>query len=169
MKYKVGDKVKLRNDLKVGKRYGIVDFLKGMKCWLNQELTIESVDYENNSFTTEESCYYFSIEMIEECNGKYIKDYTWEDFLECPIGTKITFEDGTILVKSDVDRFDNEENVADYEFIESFNKNDGFGKIIKIEEPTYTTVYEPTEEVEEMTMEEVCKALGKQIKIVKEK
>lgn len=142
MKYKIGDKVKLRNDLKVGNNYGGIDFLSGMKDWLNQELTIDSINYERN--------------------------YTWEDFLKAPIGTKITLENEEILVKDSESKFENIARCISYERLRNFY-NDDLGKIIKIEEPTYTTVYEPTEQVEEMTLEEVCKELGRNIKIVRRK
>ena len=40
--------------------------------------------------------------------------------------------------------------------------------IIKVERPTYTTVFERDEEVKEMTIAEISKALGYEVKIVKE-
>lgn len=43
-------------------------------------------------------------------------------------------------------------------------KND----IIKVERPTYTTVFERDEEVKEMTLKEICDALGYEVKIIKE-
>ena len=151
MKYKVGDKVRIVDDEYNSFRNG--EIVKIIKINHNADCSYFCENEFNSEWVSEEE-----IELLE---------YTWEDFLKAPIGTKVTFEDGTILVKSDVDRFDNEEDVATYRYIESFNRKDGYGKIIKIEEPTYTTVYELTEQVEEMTMEEVCKALGKNIKIVR--
>lgn len=95
-------------------------------------------------------------------------DYTWEDFLKAPIGTKITLENEEILVKDGESKFENIARCISYERLRNFY-NDDLGKIIKIEEPTYRTVYEPTEQVEEMTLEEVCKELGRNIKIVRRK
>ena len=40
MKYKVGDKVKIREDLKVGKIYGLYDFAKKMKQYKGKTATI---------------------------------------------------------------------------------------------------------------------------------
>lgn len=158
MKYKVGDKIRIvkndDNDFEVG-----------------EIAIIGNIDEDVT----------YGIYCKNENNCEWLRkidilplDYTWEDFLKCPIGTKVIFESGKNLFKVDKDEYGDEfANMSDnfsYEELEGFKiKYSDYGKIIKIEEPTYTTVYEPTEEVEEMTMEEVCKALGKQIKIVKEK
>lgn len=85
------------------------------------------------------------------------EEYNWEDFEKCPIGTKVSFEDGTILIKYDEisNQFGGKRYYRDYEDLKGFRDIiDCFGKIIKIEEPTYTTVYEPKKvtmpEIEEM-------------------
>lgn len=157
MKYKVGDRVKvvdtkrsnfmLGDIIKITKTNGTSSF----PYWCEGELHEE----------------YMAEDQIAPA------DYTWEDFLKCPVGTKVTFERGKVIYKMEKDEFGEEftDSSDNYSFrdLENFElKDSDYGKIIKIEEPTYTTVYEPNE-VEEMTMEEVCKALGKQIKIVKEK
>ena len=99
--------------------------------------------------------------------------YTWEDFLEAPIGTKITFENETLVkTEKECNPLIGKTFHRDYNDLKNFTDNCGsklLGKIIRIEEPTYTTIYEPTEQVEEMTLEEVCKELGREIKIIKEK
>lgn len=154
MKYKVGDRVKIvknyENAFEIGE--------------------IAKIDEIDNSCRL---CYHCE----NSNNSEWLKeeeitpfDYTWEDFLKAPIGTKVTFESGDILVKYFDNGFTNYGKSRRYDLLEGFKDVNGWlGKIIKIEEPIYQTVYEPTEQVEEMTMEEVCKALGKNIKIVKEK
>lgn len=77
-----------------------------------------------------------------------MKDYTFEDLEKCPIGTKITFEDGSVLVKSDKNHFDDEKHYRNTVDLRNFKDEIGtFGKIIKIEEPSYTTVYEREKEI----------------------
>ena len=79
--------------------------------------------------------------------------YNYEDLKKSPIGTKVTFESGIILIK--VDKENNKE-IKEYgttryiELLKGLKDNWQFmnqGKIIKIEEPTYKTVYEHKEEI----------------------
>lgn len=163
MKYKVGDKVKIVDAVR-GE-----DAIYGFKT--GEVVTISGCCDGNQIYLITNGSNYG---YINECSLTDLNSYTWGDFEKCPIGTKVTFESGKYLFKIDKDKYGDEFVNMNYNFsyeeLENFEiKDTDFGKIIKIEEPTYTIVYEPTEEVEEMTMEEVCKALGKQIKIVKEK
>lgn len=154
MKYKVGDEVKIVNtensSFKLGDIVKITEIHQFPYYWCEGK--------HNEEYMAE--------------NQIAPLDYTWEDFEKCPIGTKVTFEDGRCQVKY---RKPNPNNYTDWCFSGGFsykdleNFEDVNSRIIKIEEPTYTTVYEPTEQVEEMTLEEVCKELGREIKIVKEK
>ena len=160
MKFKVGDKVKIvENQADHGFKIGeIVEIVK----MDDTEVPYRCSNGEENWWVREED-----IKLAE---------YTWEDFKECPIGTKITFEKEVLIKREDTDNtitncFSNGDFCRNYDDLKKFRDNYGnktLGKIIKIEEPTYTAVYEQ-EQVEEMTMEEVCKALGKNIKIVKGK
>ena len=74
-------------------------------------------------------------------------EYTYEDLKKAPIGTKITFEDGKVLIKTEENRFENRINVTYIGEINNHFKDKILGKIIKIEEPTYTTVYEAKKEI----------------------
>lgn len=74
-------------------------------------------------------------------------EYTYEDLKKSAIGTKITFEDGKVLIKTEENRFENRINVTYIGEINNHFKDKILGKIIKIEEPTYTTVYEAKPEI----------------------
>ena len=79
---------------------------------------------------------------------KLIKNYTYEDLKKSPIGTKVTFENGEVLVKDDDGNYSNAKNWR--EELDLNKLEDKFmklGKIIKIEEPTYQTVYEVKQEI----------------------
>ena len=75
-------------------------------------------------------------------------EYTYEDLKKSPIGTKITFENGAVLVKDEKNCFENLFNCRDIANLCNLKDNySDLGKIIKIEEPTYTTVYEAKPEI----------------------
>lgn len=80
-------------------------------------------------------------------NLELVKDkYTYEDLKKSPIGTKVTFENGGILVKTTEKRLESRLSVTHIENLKNL-KDDYYGKIIKIEEPAYTTVYESKAEI----------------------
>lgn len=139
MKFKVGDKVKVRKDLKPDKYYGGVRFDSDMRKMKGRTVTIIGA-FDDDSYSVEGSIFYWTDEMFEN------KDYTYEDLKKSPIGTKITFENGSVLVETREGRFENYINYTDIEFLKNL-KDNSYGKIIKIEEPEYTTVYERKEEI----------------------
>ena len=63
MKYKVGDKVKVRSDLRVGKSYGEHTFVHGMFKFMGKIVTIESV--WEQGYRIEEDAYWWTDEMLE--------------------------------------------------------------------------------------------------------
>ena len=77
-----------------------------------------------------------------------LANYTYEDLKKSPIGTKITFENGEVFVKNGKDKF---ESPSTYAYIDSLKNLEHYtlGKIIKIEEPEYKTVYEAKEVLDE--------------------
>ena len=98
-KFKVGDKVRLRNDLEVGKEYGGLDFVSGMEFLQGKEATIDGISKQGN-YTLEESCYFYSEEMLEKIDDSddllNIKErfkWTWnelkETFFNVPLGQQI--------------------------------------------------------------------------------
>ncbi len=63
MKYKVGDKVKVRSDLRVGKSYGEHAFVHDMFKFKGKIVTIESV--WKQGYRIEEDTYWWTDEMLE--------------------------------------------------------------------------------------------------------
>ena len=64
-KFKIGDKVRLRDDLKVGEEYGEVSFSSSMNKLKGKELTIEGMSLKGN-YEIEESYFFLSDEMLEK-------------------------------------------------------------------------------------------------------
>lgn len=132
-KFKVGDKVKLvsmKNEDSFYKKYlGKIFTIKQVGC---VAVTFKEATEENIA------PYYYNLQKVEE--------YTYEDLKKSPIGTKVTFENGGILVKTTEKRLESRLNVTNIENLKNL-KDDYYGKIIKIEEPTYITVYESKAEI----------------------
>lgn len=130
-KFRVGDKVRFvkstifhTNDVKIGETYKII------------KIAGSDVRYqvENKEWFKEE-------ELVRV-------DYTYEDLKKSPIGSKITFENGAVLVKDEKNCFENVSSCRDIADLCNLKDNySDLGKIIKIEEPVYSTVYEHKPEI----------------------
>lgn len=156
MKFKVGDKVKFVGDYRRHSTYNgkkLEDFIKENK-------NILYVSTVNTSYTQVKGstfwCFYDGeLELTE---------YTYEDLKKSPIGTKVTFEDG-VLIKVAENYY--KEDYQDGRFrnnkdLKGLKDNFGvfnLGKIIKIEEPTYQTVYEYKPEILDETEKRYLKGV----------
>ena len=126
MKFKVGDKVRFVKstifhtaDVKIGETYKII-----------------RIDNLSKSYQVENAEVFNEEELVKA-------DYTYEDLKKSPIGSKITFENGAVLVKDEKNCFENLFNCRDIANLCNLKDNySDLGKIIKIEEPTYQTVFE---------------------------
>lgn len=136
MKFKIGDKVKLNKNIKdfrygrAGVSYEEIGTIKGVK---KDTYTVGFPSHSSWDGTEEELV---------------LAEYTYEDLKKSPIGTKITFENGEVLVKDEENYFENVNRCR--EIANLYNLKDSYsdlGKIIKIEEPTYQTVYEAKQEI----------------------
>lgn len=150
MRFKVGDKVKFvkstifhTNDVKIGETYKII------------KIAGSDVRYqvENKEWFKEE-------ELVNV-------EYTYEDLKKSAIGTKITFEDGKVLIKTEENRFENRINVTYIGEINNHFKDKILGKIIKIEKPSYTTVYEAKKEILDEAEKRYLKGVVRPYKNVK--
>lgn len=144
-KFKIGDKVKLvRTDGEEWEWY---------KNHLGETFTIKEIDKDwgNEEFAKLEENdelmpFVKNLELVKP-------EYTYEDLKKSPIGTKVTFEKGRTLIKIDEDYYREIEKdgiFRDLLELEGLKDNYNFlnqGKIIKIEEPTYKTVYEVKPEI----------------------
>lgn len=133
MRYKVGDRVRYI-------KYAIyhTPIVKENSIW-----KIIKVDAKNRMyFTLDETNHkeWFKEEELQKV------EYTYKDLEKASIGTKVTFENGEVLVKDDKDIFENSGYVRNILELDNF-KSRILGKIIKIEEPEYQTVYESKPEI----------------------
>nr|DAY69903.1 MAG TPA: hypothetical protein [Caudoviricetes sp.] len=133
MRYKVGDRVRY---IKYTMYH--TPIVKENSIW-----KIIKVDAKNRMyFTLDETNHkeWFKEEELQKV------EYTYKDLEKASIGTKVTFENGEVLVKDDKDIFENSGYVRNILELDNF-KSRILGKIIKIEEPEYQTVYESKPEI----------------------
>lgn len=169
MKFKIGDKVRIRKDLKEGDNFklSVTDDMEELK---GKIVTITEA-WENDggrySINKDLHNYTWTEDMFE---GLAI--ITKEELFKMPIGTKITtdLEENNIFVKVGENDFCNNDcDHIEYDNIKEDLSLDYYeGKIIEIQEPTYEIIYKEEAEVKEMTIAEIEKELGYPIKIVKE-
>ena len=108
--FKIGDKVRLRDNLEEGEVYGRLTFLSGMKELQGKELTIDYID-KDGDYTFEEGNYYCSEEMLE-------KVFSDGDLLEFALG-KLN------IAKEELEkelREEYEKNKIDKQVIENISK-----------------------------------------------
>ena len=130
MRFKVGDRVKFvkdigghTNDVRLGEIYRII-----------------RIDGSEMPYQVENKEWFKEEEIV-------LADYTYEDLKKSPIGTKLTFENGSILTKIKRDFYTNGFWDVGDEVLKDNYGGYYLGKIIKIEEPTYSTVYEYKPEI----------------------
>lgn len=166
MKYKVGDKVRIRSDLKETMNnaiYGISVNSEMVKL-AGKMVTIKDIINEK-IYTIKEYDFAWTDEMFE-C----IEKPSREDFLKMPVGTKIITDKGKELVY-DGECFSDKDDVIMDTMIDDdlnliYDDMDYGTKIIEILEPEYRTVWK--EEVKKMTLKEIEKELGYPVEIVEE-
>ena len=66
-KFQIGDKVRLRDDLELGRDYGEITFLRKMKDLQGKELIVNDISLQGN-YTLNESDFLYSEEMLENVN-----------------------------------------------------------------------------------------------------
>lgn len=167
MKFKVGDRVRVRKDLKYSNFYGGARVNGEMANNKGKILTIIGID--GGTYSIEGSNWFWTDEMFENKVG-----YTYEDLKKSPMGTKIFFESGYILTKTKKDYYENEIFYRESGDLKGLKDNCGnrlLGKIIKIEEPEYKTVYENKievlDEVEKRYLKGVIRPFRNNVEVIR--
>lgn len=77
-KYKIGDKVKIREDLVADEEYGEIDYISDMDKWKGKIVTISFADNDNNCYGIAEDTegWNWSAEMFEDVSENEIKAQT---------------------------------------------------------------------------------------------
>ena len=168
MKFKVGEKVKIKKNLKEGYdfKYYVADEMEKFK---GKAVTIYSVNSEAYRIEEDNMSWDWTEDMFEG-----LAKPTKEELFKMPLGTiiKTDREKHNIFVKVGENDFcnDNRDHIEDSDINEDLTVDNYCGDktIIEIQIPTYETIYKADEEVKEMTIAEIEKELGYPIKVVKE-
>ena len=99
--FKIGDKVRLRDDLEVRRRYGKLEFLSGMRNLEGKELTIDFISEEGN-YGFEESGYVCSEEMLK-------KVFNDSDLLEFALSKLLDMTKEELIEKYKENKIDKQE------------------------------------------------------------
>lgn len=171
MKYKIGDKVRVKRELKEGDDFDIY-VSEEMAKYAGKIVTIAKITkaYDSNlRYEIEGDRFWTWTEDMFEDSIKPTK----EELLKMPIGTiiKTDSEEHNIFAKVGENDFCND----DVDHIENCNISDDLSldvyfanEIVEIQEPAYTTIYKKDTETKEMTVKQIEKELGYSIKIIKE-
>ena len=171
MKFKVGDRVRIRKDLKEGDDFEIY-VTDEMEELAGEIVTITKVNKAlvnvKYAIDKDDGFYAWSEDMFEN-SVKPSK----EELFKMPIGTiiKTDRQEHNIFVKVGENDFCNNDcDHIEYDNIKEDLSLDYYyeGKIIEIQEPNYTIIYKEDKQVKEMTIAEIEKELGYPIKVVKE-
>lgn len=161
-KFKVGDKVKLNGNKKefeygrAGVSYEEIGEIREIR---DKEMFITFPSFGNN----------WHGKIDEVVPAEFIKkDLQDGDIITLRNGDRLIFTNNDFLDMSD--KHDNYlSDIYDLNDDLTYNDDDKDSDIVKVERPTgYSTVFERVEEVKEMTIAEISKALGYEVKIVKE-
>ena len=152
MKYKAGDKVRVRKDLKINLSYGDDVFAEGMEKFKGKPVTIDYIEREKYCIQEDNNNWAWTDEMFEG-----LTQFAKSDLQR---GDIVTDSDGDISV------FDGEKLVGSTLEIDYLNEtlgtDDGDCQIVKVERPVeLETIWErSSDELTEMTIEEIENELG---------
>lgn len=166
MKYKVGDRVRIKRDLKQGDDYefGVIDEMEGLK---GHVVTIARIDGNIYKLKEDKGDWNWSEEMFEklaEFNKSDLKD-----------GDVVTYRSGEKRIVTDNAEKLRGFNCIGHHYTSSFEEDlkEAYGDtdldIIRVERPTqYIDVFK-REEKRKMAIKEIEKELGYSIEIIKER
>lgn len=157
MKFKVGDKVRVRKDLIVGKDYDFISFVDDMEKFKGKIVEIRKI-IVGFGYKIKNSIYTFTDGMLEPVEPVFTKQ-------DLRVGDRITLRNGTVEIW-DGSRI----GPLDYEDInDNLTNNGSLGSkldIVKVEKPKkYKTVYK-REKARKMTIKEISETLGYEIEVV---
>ena len=179
IKIKVGDKVLLKNERGIDwNGSGLMDKYIGEVVTVSDVFGIageffnieEDVDYDK--FFRDK--WVFDIDDVERIiyDDFTLDDLQFADIVTTRNGERYVVSDGGIYGESSDYKLDCDDLSDDYDVnlicINSWDSNNSDFDIVKVERAGQV-IWERPEEVKEMTIAEICEALGYEVKVIKEK
>lgn len=168
MKYKVGDKVRVKEDLEVGKDYGADVFIGIMRLFKGKTVTIEEV--VQSKYRVKESSFFWTDEMLEDVENeiKTIEDLREGDIIILRNGDKLVVCSDKSFVDVNICEGNNITDTDDFKNDLTCSYNPKYD-IIKVERPVgYETAYARENVKKRMTVAQICKELGYDVEIAEE-
>lgn len=176
-KYKVGDEVRVREDLICGVDYGKETFVIQMVKYKGMITQIEKIFDDKEYWLRDCEDWWFTDEMLEPVEEPMleepVKEFSIEDLVNSPLGTKITIDNKRDFFKANKIDFED----SDYsltvgeEILANLTLDKEYSwighKITKVEIPEYKTVYVDNTK-KKMTLKEIEEKIGYEIELVEE-
>ena len=177
-RYKVGDKVKVKEDLVANKLYGKDTFAIQMVKYKGMITQIEKIFDDKEYWLRDCEDWWFTDEMLEpvfnnSVSDNLVKEFTIDDLENAPLGTKIIVDNKKEFVKVDNKNFEDAEYCLSIgeEILENLTLSHEYSfvgyKITKIEIPEYKTIYVDNTK-KKMTLKDIEEKLGYEIELVEE-
>ena len=157
MRFKVGDKARVKKNLRVGKIYDGIYFSTTMDKFKGKVVEIVNIFDNYYGLKEDEWNFYFSDNMLEPA-------FTKQDL---KAGDKLILRDGSVGFYNGVDTETHSLNYCNIN--EDLTNNGTLGStldIVKVQRPKkYKTIYE-REKARKMTVKEISEALGYEVEVV---
>lgn len=168
--FKVGDKVRVKDKLKDIPHFE-AGYMEDMDELIGQIVTIKYVNIDGKGVKIEEDTHNYTWDVRAFEPYMMSKDELQDgDIVTLRNGDKLRYNIETESFDNISDDYDNNLDYL-YELNDDMtydDRDEDENDIMKVERPTYHTVFEREETVKEMTIAEISKALGYEVKIVKE-
>lgn len=177
MKYKVGDKVKIRSDLRVNKMYGGAVLVEDMVEYMGKTMTVKEVYKEAYSLEEDVKRRFWTDEMLEISPKSMLEPCMVVKMRNGTLNMVIMVNDrGIFLItrnkeylylKSYDDNLKYRWDVTDYDIVEIYGLSYNPQKSMDISTECRYLLWK-RDEVKKMTVAEIQEALGYKIEIVEE-
>ena len=181
MKFKVGDTVRVRKDLKTWNRYGNFRFTEGMKeVFADKATTISHADHSCGCYhlAGDIMCYCWTDEMLELAEEKQFTKADLKTGMVVEIrgggrylviGNRMVNEDDHLLLGDYREDLTDGDDMTDFDIVKVYEINSDY--LYDIEDvllhSSLNLIWERKEEVvKEMSVEEIEKELGYKVKVV---